>query len=197
MSLEQLLRQRRMCRSFTGTPVALSVLRPLAETALRSPTAGNSAGVRITLLGQQRLEEYFAVATDASWRATSRRWPQLSRAGAVALVTSRPDDYAERYAAPDKARSGLDVLENWPVPYWHTDAAMATMSFLLLLEEHGLGATMWGNFRHEADVAAMAGLNNESLFAAVLIGEKEGNDLRSASLDRSVPSRAERVRCLD
>jgi hypothetical protein len=65
-------------------------------------------------------------------------------------VTSRRGEYVARYAEADKRSSGLDDESNWPIPYWHTDAAMATMALLLLLiEESGWQAALWGNFRHE------------------------------------------------
>ena len=49
-----------------------------------------------------------------------------------------PQDYLARYGETDKTGSGLDRADGWPVPYWHTDAAMATMALLLLVEESGL-----------------------------------------------------------
>ena len=70
---------------------------------------------------------------------------------------------------------------------------MATMALLLLLEEAQLGATIWGAFRHADEIAAWAGLDDEVLYASVLLGWPDGLDERSASLDRPVPPRAERV----
>jgi hypothetical protein len=112
------------------------------------------------------------------------------------LVTSRPQDYLARYAEPDKSTSGLGDVENWPLPYWHTDAAMATMALLLLLEESGWHATIWGNFRNNDAVARWAGLDDEKLFATVFIGRSDSKDVASSSLERNVPSRVERVRRL-
>lgn len=166
----------------------------LAESALFAPTAGNTAGVRFLVVDQPALPGYFAVATDENWRENAPRAAGLLRAGAAVLVTSRPQDYAARYAEADKASSGLGDPANWPLPYWHTDAAMATMALLLLLEGEGLQATLWGNFRNEEAVLAWAGLTDERLFATLLIGHGDGNDRPSASLSRAVPSRAERVR---
>ena len=137
---------------------------------------------------------YFEVATDASWRERSRRFEGLSRAGAVVLVTTRPQDYVERYAEPDKVASGLSEFDAWPLPYWHADAAMATMSLLLLLEESDWQATLWGSFRRDEEVLAWASIAGEELFASVLIGRADGNDVTSRSLERSVPTRRDRVR---
>jgi hypothetical protein len=90
----------------------------------------------------------------------------------------------------------LSERSAWPVPYWHTDAAMATMALLLLLEEAGWQATLWGTFRHGDAVLRWAGIDGEELFGTVLIGRSDGADVKSKSLDRVVLSRSERVRRL-
>jgi nitroreductase len=194
MDLAELLRRRHMTRSFGPEPVDQALLDELCELALYAPTAGNSAGVRMTTLAGDQVSEYLRVATDESWRANSPRYAGLARAGAVVIVTSRPQDYLERYAQPDKAASGLSDLAAWSVPYWHTDAAMATMSLLLLLEERRLGAALWGSFRRQSEVLAWAGVVDELLFATVLVGVGDGGDHPSSSLAREVTPRRERVR---
>jgi nitroreductase len=186
-----------MVRSFDGTPVDSAWLAELCAQALWAPTAGNSAGIRLHTVGPELIGEYFDVATDEEWRAQSRRADGLQRAGAVVLVTSRRGEYVARYAEADKRSSGLDDESNWPVPYWHTDAAMAAMALLLLIEESGWQAALWGNFRHENEILRWAGINDEDLFATVLIGKADGNDVSSASLNRAVPSRASRVRAVE
>lgn len=196
MDIVELLQRRRMVRSFSGAPVDDALLRGLCETALWSPTAGNAAGVRFSIVPHEGVATFFTVATDEEWRTTSPRYDGLARAGAVVLVTTRPQDYESRYQAPDKVNSGLGERDAWPVPYWHGDAAMATMSLLLLLENSELQATLWGNFRRDQDILTWAGHVDEKLFASILIGYGDGNDHRSASLERPVPSRAERVRLL-
>ena len=183
-----------MTRSFRADPVDQDLLEDLCAEALRAPTAGHSGGVRLNIVERAQVADYFAVATDHAWREASARFPGLSRCGAVVIVTSRPQDYAARYAETDKASSGLERLEAWTVPYWHTDAAMATMTLLLLLEERGLGAALWGNFRHDAEVLAWAGVPDESLFATVLVGVPDAGGVPSSSLARDVASRRSRVR---
>jgi hypothetical protein len=182
-----------MVRSFDGTPVDTQWLSELCAQALWAPTAGNSAGVRLHVVGPTLTAQYFEVATDEEWRANARRADGLRRAGAVVLVTSRRQEYVARYAETDKRSSGLDDESNWPIPYCHTDAAMATMALLLLLEESDWQAALWGNFRHEEAILRWAHIDDEELFATVLIGRADGNDVASSSLARDVPSRESRV----
>ncbi len=184
-----------MSRSFDGTPVDPEWLAGLCADALWAPTAGNAAGVRFHVIDALHV-------TGVSRRRNGRRRGARPRGATrdsrepvrAVLVTSRPEDYLARYAESDKSSSGLSERDAWPLPYWHTDAAMATMALLLLLEESGWQATIWGNFRHDDAVRDWAGLGDEELFASVLIGRGDANDVRSASLEREVPSRRERVR---
>lgn len=193
MELAELLRRRRMVRSFDATPVDLAWLEARCAEALRAPTAGNAAGVRMRTVPRDLVGEYLEVATDPRWRARSRRYAGLSRAGAVVLVTARVTDYLARYGESDKAASGLADRGAWPVPYWHTDAAMATMALLLLVEEAGLQAALWGSFRNAEPVLAWAGASDEELFATVFVGRADGDDAPSASAQRPVPAPSARV----
>lgn len=196
MELRELLARRRVTRSFDGTPVDEAWLDDLCAVALWSPTAGNSAGVRFNTLGGEHVAAYMHVATDEAWRERSSRSEGLGRAGGVVLVTTRPQDYLARYREDDKKSSGLGERARWPLPYWHTDAAMATMALLLLIEESGWQASIWGNFRNDEAVLRWVGLQDEELFASVLVGRSDGHDVASTSLKRRVPTRHERVRRL-
>lgn len=183
-----------MVRSFDGAGVDENQLGDLCAQSLWAPTAGNAAGVRMHIVGHALVGDYFEVATDEEWRHSARRAPGLQRAGAVVLVTSKRSAYLDRYGEDDKSSSGLSDERSWPVPYWHTDAAMATMALLLLLEERGLAATLWGNFRREQEILEWAHIDGEDLFASVLLGHADGNDVASASLERDVPARSSRVK---
>jgi nitroreductase len=182
-----------MVRSFDGSNVDESELEELCAQSLWAPTAGNAAGVRMHIVGHTLVGDYFNVATDSEWRDGARRAPGLQRASAVVLVTSNRSAYLDSYGEQDKLASGLNDERSWAVPYWHTDAAMATMALLLLLEERGLAATLWGNFRHEPEILQWARIEGEDLFATVLLGRADGNDVTSASLERDVPPRSSRV----
>jgi nitroreductase len=194
VELRELLARRRMVRSFDATPVDQDWLDECCRQALWSPTAGNSAGVRLHTIGPSNIAGFFGAATDEGWRESARRAPGLQRAGGAVLVTCRPQDYLERYGESDKRSSGLDEKSEWPVPYWFADAAMAAMALLLLIEEGGWQATLWGNFRNDEVVLDWADVRDEQLFAIVLVGRGDGNDVTSSSLQRDVPSRASRVR---
>ena len=194
MEFSDLARSRRMVRSFDGTPVPGDLMAGWCELALSAPTAGNSAGVQFVVIESTKVAHYFEVATDETWRSNARRAAALLRAGGVVLAMSNPDLYTERYSESDKAQSGLGNQDAWPIPYWHTDAAMATMQLLLAVAEDNWATCFWGNFRQEAEILSLAGVSAPwRLFGSILIGRPDGNDVRSPSLDRDVPSRTSRV----
>ena len=184
-----------MTRAFDGTELDVDQLVELCAEALRAPTAGHARGVRTVVLeGRVGVRDYLEAATDAEWRATSSRAPGLAMAGGVVVVVSDPGAYAARYAEDDKSPSGLGDVERWPLPYWHTDAAFATMTLLLLAEGAGLAACFLGAFRSSEDVLALVSApSGTELFGAVLLGHAAPAQVPSASVAREGPTRLERV----
>jgi nitroreductase len=184
-----------MVRAFDGSDVDGDVLAALCDDALRAPTAGNARGVEaVVLQGSRGVGRYLAAATDATWRATSRRADGFARAGGAVVVLCNPAAYGARYEEPDKAASGLGDPGAWPVPYWHGDAGAFTMALLLLAEEQGLAACFLGAFRNASDVLdEVRAPSGRLLYGAVLLGGADDVQLASPSVQRPGPSRAERV----
>jgi nitroreductase len=197
VDLHEAIRRRAMVRSFSSKPVDPAVVDRIVEAALRSPTAGNTGGTAwVVLEGPEETARYWDATTDEAWRDRSRRWPGLSRAPVVLLAYTAPDAYVTRYAEADKAESGLGAggPEGWPVPYWYGDAAFGVMAVLLGAVDAGLGACILGAFRGAEKLEARLGVPpGWRLFCAVLLGHPDGEDHRSASLDRQGPDHSSRV----
>lgn len=203
MELVEALRQRKMVRSFDERSVDPDLLQRILEEALRSPSAGHTRGTAWLVLRGAETARYWEHATTADWRATSPRWPGLSRAPVVVLSLASPALYVARYGEADKTGAGLGPPgtegggggeEAWPVPYWFGDAAFATMALLLQVTAAGLGAALLGNFRGEAALLTALGVPaGWRLFATALLGYPDGQDHPSPSLGRPGPKRTERV----
>lgn len=192
MEVTEAIRRRRMVRSFAASPIDPDRVDHLLEDALHGPSAGNARGVAWVVLQGDETATYWQHATTVDWRTRSRRYPGLSRAPIVAVSLCSPGAYVERYSAEDKKGSGLGSpasggggAEAWPVPYWFGDAAFSTMLLLLGAAAAGLGAAFLGNFRAEGPLLEALGVPATwRFFGAVVIGEPDGDDHRSASLQR-------------
>jgi nitroreductase len=185
---------RRMVRSFATDPVSPETVRQLCDDALRAPSAGHTRGTDlIVLTGPAETGRYWDHATTPDWREREPRWPGLSRAPVIVLVVTSPERYRARYDQPDKRRTGTGV-DSWPIPYWYADAGMVVLLLLLGATDRRLASCFLGTFLGEEEVLAeLAVPEGRHLVGAVLVGHPDGADRRSASLDRSGPSRTERV----
>lgn len=165
------VRNRRMTRSFSTAPVDPLLLDSLVDLATRSPSAGKTQGWHIVVLEGVETARYWDITLPAQRRA-SFRWTRLLDAPLLMLVLADPDAYVERYGEPDKATTGLGAsVDAWPTPYWTIDASMAVMTLLHAAEDVGLGALFFGVFQREADVRAALGIPDRlQLIGAVALG---------------------------
>lgn len=145
MEFQDVVRKRRMVRSFTHEPVAAETVDRMLRNAVRAPSAGFSQGWAFLVLDTPADRERFWVATTPAsserdmdaWLAGMRTAPVLI----VALCSKAA--YIGRYAEPDKGWTDRDEAR-WPVPYWHVDAGMASLLILQTAVDEGLGACFFG-----------------------------------------------------
>ena len=127
--------------------------------ALWAPTAGNAAGVRFNVIGAEgrgrvlRGRDRRAVACAlATLRGTTPR----GRGGAR---DARPGTTSSATASPTRPPQDSATLTRGRSPTGTPTPRMATMALLLLLEESGWQATLWGSFRHDEEVLSWAGID--------------------------------------
>ena len=68
---------------------------------------------------------------------------------------SNKSAYLSRYAESDKGWTDEDEAR-WPVPFWHMDAAMASLLILQTAVDEGLGACFFGVPGREIDALRAA-----------------------------------------
>jgi nitroreductase len=182
----QVLRRRRVVRSFLDEPVPQPLVDTVLEAALRAPSAGFTQGVEWVVLDEPPVvARFWELTTTPEWRERSRRFDGLRRAPVVLLPMCSPLPYLERYREPDKAGSGLEHEGAWPVPYWLVDAAFAAMLALLAAVDVGLGAAFLGVFRGEQPLLAELGVpSGWRPVGAILLGWPAPQDPPSRSLQR-------------
>src|ERR1700693_5173559 len=101
MELADVVRRRKMVRSFSGEPVPAEVLDRVLDLACRAPSAGNTGGWdAVVLVGTDETSAFWDATTTPDWRARSRRWPGLARAPVVVALFVDPGAYLDRYREP-------------------------------------------------------------------------------------------------
>ena len=177
MEFQEVVRLRRMVRTFTDEPVPQAALDRILGNALRGPSAGFSQG------------QAFLVLTDAADR--ERFWavagaaiaPSAQTAPLVIVPMSCKRVYLERYAQADKGWTDKDE-SRWPVPFWHIDTGMAALLILQTAVDEGLGAVYFGIVPEAvAPFRSAFGVpDDQEPIGAIAIGydaETEKRDLRS------------------
>lgn len=171
MDLRDVIRRRRMVRAFEPQrPVPPDLLDELLALAQRAPSAGYSQGFEFLVLdGPDDLATFWDVT--GSREFWTGRFAGVLDAPVVVVPLAHKGAYLERYSEPDKAPAGLQSEEAWPVPYWLTDTAMATMLLLLGAVDAGLGALFFGIFRNERLMLDAFGVPaDRSAIGAVALG---------------------------
>lgn len=169
-----------MTRRFLPDALPDGVIDELLDLARRAPSAGFSQGVHFLVLQGDDLDMFWDVTGAREWFATTS--PSVLSAPVVVVPVADPVAYTVRYSQPDKAGHGLDDAENWPVPFWLTDAAMAAQNLLLLIEERRLGALLFGIFRGDSELLARTGApDGAKAVGAIAIGYRAADDVVSGS----------------
>lgn len=169
-----------MTRRFSSDALPRDVVTELCDVARRAPSAGFSQGVHLLALDSGALNRFWELTGAREWFAATS--PGVLAAPVVVLVLADPVAYTRRYAEADKAGHGLEAASAWPVPFWLTDAAMAAQNLLLLAEARGLGALLFGIFRHGdlllAELGAPPGV---TAIGAIALGRRALDDRPSGS----------------
>jgi nitroreductase len=144
MEFADVVRRRRMVRTYSDRPVDRPVLDRLLEHASHAPSAGNSAGFEFLVLDRPEDVARYWRATAGDRVESPDGWLRgMMTAPVIIVAFSHKDAYLDRYAEPDKGWTDRDE-GRWPVPYWHLDTAMASLLVLLTAVDEGLGACFFG-----------------------------------------------------
>ncbi len=189
-----LLASRRMCRDYLPEPLSPQLLAPVLDAAFSGPAAGNTWALDLLVLTGDDVRTYWDTSLDPARRADFP-WPGLLQAPVLVVPYVDPDAYATRYAEPDKSHTGLGAgTERWTVPYWWIDGGAAVMAMLLAAEAAGLGALLFGQFDHEADLRSVFGVPaGRRALGTVALGRAAGARTGSASARRGRPDPATRT----
>ena len=182
-----LMKGRRMVRDFQERRLKEGVAERLIDAARYAPRAGNTEGIRYSLLEGDNVCDYWETTLSKDARREFP-WPGLLKAPTLIVVWVSPPRYLSRYGEADKERAGLGGDESsWSTPYWWVDGGMAAMSILLAAESQNLGALFFGLFEHESAVKFKFNIPDEfRAIGTIAIGyaAKEQRKSKSTLRDR-------------
>lgn len=132
-----------MVRDYSDAPVDPEVVDRALANAVRAPSAGFSQGWAFLVLDTpEDVRRYWSVTADDVEHPD--RWlAGMMRAPVLVVPCSSKAIYLDRYAQDDKGWTDRDEAR-WPVPFWHMDAAMASLLVLQTATDAGLGSAFIG-----------------------------------------------------
>ena len=154
MEFQEVVRRRRMIRKYDDRPVDPAIVDRALDNATHAPSAGFSQGWAFLRLDRpDDVRRFWRASTDDVDRPDE--WLRgLMTAPVVIVPCSSRAAYLDRYAEPDKGWTDRDEAR-WPMPFWHMDAAMASLLILQTATDAGLGACFFGVFApHEPRLRA-------------------------------------------
>ena len=172
-----------MTRRFETSPIDVDEVLELCDLARRAPSAGFSQGSHLVVLDGDDVEGFWTVTGAGPWFA--ERQPGVLDAPVIVVALADPAAYTRRYSENDKSGHGLETAPGWPVPFWSTDTAMVVQNLLLLAEDRGLGALMFGVFHGRDELLAWLGAPDHlEIVVAGAIGRRHRDDAVSGTASR-------------
>jgi nitroreductase len=159
VEFQDVVRRRRMVRSYEDRAVPTAAIERIVANCLRAPSAGFSQGTAYLVLATPADVARFRESVTPpegkeNWLAANVEAPVLI------VVLSNKDAYLDRYAQSDKGFTDRSD-KWWTAPYWDIDAGMGALLGLLTAVDEGLGACFFGmeinrveHFREEFGVPA-------------------------------------------
>ena len=146
MQFQDVVDRRRMVRSYDERPVDPAIIDRALRNAVRAPNAGFSQGWAFLVLDTPAdvARWWRATADDPEDLEHPDTWlAGMMRAPVVVVPCSSKAAYLSRYAEADKGWTDRDEAR-WPMPFWHMDAAMASLLIMQTVVDEGLGSCFFG-----------------------------------------------------
>jgi nitroreductase len=186
MDFQKVVNKRKMIRSFTEELIPQEKIEVIISNFFRGPSAGFSQGIELLVLNtKQDIERYFNCLGPKEERnkGVLSKWSKLENAQLILIPIANKNTYLDRYSEPDKGWKDKSEA-HWPVPFWLTDTAMASMLALLTVVDLELGALFVG-LSEEKTVRKEFGISDDyKPIGAILIGNPDNSDPPSPSLKR-------------
>src|SRR5438552_16425254 len=103
MEFQDVVRKRKMVRSFEDRPIPHESVERILANARRAPSAGFSQGWAFLVLdGRDETERFWRATFPDDEARAAFRWQGLFAAPLIVVALSHKQAYLDRYAEPDK-----------------------------------------------------------------------------------------------
>jgi len=169
------LRARRMVRSYRPDPVPEDVVRRIVKVVHRAPSGGFSQGHRLIVVTDPDIRGKVAELIEPIYLEAGME-PWVSVAPVLIVVGVREASYHERYQQPDKVAEDGQEIE-WPVPYWWFDSGSLLVMLQMAAANEGLASGFFGP--HADGLEEIVGLPADVGLAGIMtLGYSDDNDRR-------------------
>jgi FMN reductase [NAD(P)H] len=170
-----LLRRRRMVRSYLPDPVDDEVIERIVGVVHRAPSAGFSQGHRLVVVADSGTRRELARLAGEDEHVEIGLPPWISVAPVHVVVGVREESYHERYRKDDKLKDGKEI--GWPAPYWYVDSGSLFMLLQLAALDEGLGTGIYGVPPESVpELKALIGMPDDVHFVCVITIGKQPSD---------------------
>jgi nitroreductase len=181
VELADILKRRRMVRSYLPDAIPREAVERIVATVRRAPSGGFSQGHRLVVVTEAETRRELArlAGEDEYVAAGGQAW--ISTAPVHVFVGTREESYHERYRKPDKLRDGEEI--GWPAPYWYVDAGAAFILLQLAAIDEGLASGVYGVLPKQVpDVKALLGVPDDVHFVCLVTIGRPATDPQETAL---------------
>ncbi len=144
MEFRDVLRRRRMHRSFLPDPVPTDQIERIVGVIRHAPSGGFSQGGSIVVVTDDAKRAEIAEAFgDEHYSLGGRNY--IAEAPVHLVISANEALYHARYNQADKLEATGGVEISWPVPYWFVDAGALMMLVLAAAIDEGLASAFIGH----------------------------------------------------
>jgi len=144
VEFREILRRRRMHRSFLTDPIPAEQIERIASVIRHAPSGGFSQGGSIVVVTDaERRAAVAAAFGDEHYSRSGRNF--IADAPVHMVVSANEQLYHARYNEADKLEATGGVEVHWPVPYWFVDAGALMMLVLEAAIDEGLASAFVGH----------------------------------------------------
>lgn len=164
MDFADVLRARRMVRSYRPDPVPEDVVRRIVKVVHRAPSAGFSQGHRLIVVTDPAIRAKVAELAEPPYVEDGFE-PWISDAPVHVVIGMREESYHERYRQPDKVDENGEEI-GWPVPFWWFDSGAMLTLLQLSAANEGLATGFFGP--HADGLEEVVGLPKDVALAGIM-----------------------------